>query len=66
MNQAGTRPTSQALDWIKAHLFEPAIITYYRELVLSDWRKGYTNWYALSPESQKYIIEHDLKGPRSG
>jgi hypothetical protein len=56
--------TSQALNWLKNHLWEPGIIGYYRELTLSNWRKGYINWYSLSPQTQKYIIDHGLEGPR--
>ena len=58
--------TSQALDWIKAHLFEPAIITYTRNCVLDDWRKGYISWYRLPPRIQQYIIDNGIEGPRPG
>src|SRR5438874_4975339 len=58
--------TSQALDWIKSHLFEPAITVYYREEVLTKWRKGYIRWDELSPFIQKYIIDNGLEGPRPG
>ena len=56
--------TSQALDWIKTELFEPAIITAYRNEVISMWQRGILRWDQLYPRQQKYIIDHDLPGPR--
>ena len=32
--------TSQALNWIKGHLWEPGIIAYYRELAMQSIREG--------------------------
>jgi len=58
--------TSQALDWIKSHLFEPAILEYYRGEVIKKWRRGIIRWGDLPDACQKYIIDHGLEGPRPG
>ena len=58
--------TSQALDWIKSQLFEPAILQYYRDQLLDKWRRGMIRWDELPDIAKKYIIDHGLDGPRPG
>lgn len=56
--------TSQALDWLKSYLFESTMLQYYRNEVIKSWRQGIVSWGELHPRVQKYIIDHNLDGPR--